>query len=108
MDVADLADRVADRLGGTIRVAGSGMVETVAVVPGSGGSFLTRSEADVVVTGDVSHHQARAATASGVSVIDPGHAATERPGVQALYALIAEMIDAIDMTDIDQDPWKER
>jgi dinuclear metal center YbgI/SA1388 family protein len=108
MNVKDLADRVSDRLGGTARVAGSGIIRTVAVVPGSGGSFLAQSEADAVVTGDVSHHQARAATASGIAVIDPGHAPTERPGVQALYALIAETIDAIDMTDIDQDPWKER
>lgn len=108
MLVATLADRVSDRLGGTVRVAGSGMVHRVAVVPGSGGSFLGQTDADVVVTGDVNHHQARAATARGVAVIDPGHAATERPGVQALYALIAKSVDAIDMTHIDQDPWKER
>jgi dinuclear metal center YbgI/SA1388 family protein len=108
MSVAMFADRVSDRLGGTVRVAGSGMVRNVAVVPGSGGSFLGQANADVVVTGDVNHHQARAATAMGVAVIDPGHAATERPGVQALYALIAKSINAIDMTDIDQDPWKER
>jgi len=71
--------------------------------------MLDTVDADVVVTGDVNHHQARAAAERGVAVIDPGHAATERPGVTALYAAVAEIDkDAIDMTDLDSDPWKER
>jgi len=109
IDVAELAQRVDHALGGVIRVAGSGMVETVAVIPGSGGSMLDSVAADVVVTGDVSHHQARDAVSRGIAVIDPGHAATERPGVQSLYAAVSQLLgDAIDMTDVDADPWKER
>lgn len=109
MDTADFADLVSDRLGGVVRVAGDGPIETVAVVPGSGGSFIGATNADAVVTGDVSHHQAREAVTRGVTVIDPGHAATERPGVKALYAAVAESIGTtIDMTDLDSDPWKER
>lgn len=61
----ELAQRVDDVLGGVIRVAGSGMVETVAV-PGSGGSMLDSATADVVVTGDVGHHQARDAVSAGL------------------------------------------
>ncbi len=57
-----------------------GKVRTVAVIPGSGGSMLGAVDADVLVTGDMRHHQARDAVARGVAVIDPGHAATERPG----------------------------
>ncbi|MDJ0923791.1 MAG: Nif3-like dinuclear metal center hexameric protein [Acidimicrobiia bacterium] len=107
--VSDLADHVADRLGGVVRVAGSGEVSRVAVIPGSGGSFLPVPGADLVVTGDVSHHQARAATAAGCAVVDAGHAATERPGVRALYAAVAAKVEkAIDLTDLDPDPWKER
>lgn len=106
--VSELATIVEQRLGGIVRVAGSGAVSTVAVIPGSGGSFLAQCAADVVVTGDVSHHQARAATDMALAVIDPGHAATERPGVQALYAAVAETVDAVDLTAIDNDPWKER
>lgn len=106
--VEALAETVSNRLGGTLRIAGAGTVQSVAVIPGSGGSLLSQVEADVVITGDVSHHQARSANERGIAVIDPGHTATERPGVQALYALVAETVDAIDMTDIDQDPWKER
>lgn len=107
--VEEMGDLVAKRLGGVVRIAGSGSVKSVAVIPGSGGSMLNGAEADLVVTGDVSHHQARSALAGGTSIIDPGHAATERPGVQALYAAIAEMIGrTIDLTDVDSDPWKER
>lgn len=107
--VADLAKLVADRLGGVVRVAGRGAVRSVAVLPGSGGSLLAGVEADVIVTGDVSHHQARDAVTRGLAVIDPGHAATERPGVQSLYAAVAELAgDVIDMTGVDADPWKER
>lgn len=109
MTVASLSELVSERLGGVVRVSGSGPVATIAVIPGSGGSFLSAVDADVVVTGDVSHHQARAAAEGSTAVIDPGHAATERPGVKALYAAVAETIDdAIDMTDVDSDPWKER
>jgi dinuclear metal center YbgI/SA1388 family protein len=107
--VEEMGELVAERLGGVVRIAGSGSITSVAVIPGSGGSMLDAAEADLVVTGDVSHHQARGALARGTSIIDPGHAATERPGVQALYASVAEMIgNTIDMTDVDADPWKER
>lgn len=109
VDTADLADLVQERLGGVVRMAGNRTVTTVAVVPGSGGSLLGAVAADAVVTGDISHHQARDAVARGISVVDPGHAATERPGVKALYAAVAEMIETtIDLTDVDPDPWKER
>ncbi len=109
MTMGELGDRVAQRLGGVVRMAGSGSVTTVAVLPGSGGSMLAEIDADVVITGDVGHHQARDAVARGMNVIDPGHAATERPGVQALYAAVTKMLgSAIDMTDVDSDPWKGR
>lgn len=108
MSVSSFAERIKERLGGVVRVAGSGALSTVAVIPGSGGSLMAGVAADAIVTGDVSHHQARAATASGVAVIDPGHAATERPGVKALYAALTDAApDVLDMTDLDPDPWKE-
>lgn len=111
ISVAEMAERVSRQLGGVVRVSGTGPVSTIAVVPGSGGSLLLESESDLVVTGDVSHHRARAAADQGIAVIDPGHAATERPGVQALYAAVAktvETIEVVDLTDVDHDPWKER
>lgn len=107
--MAELAELVRQRLGGVVRVAGGGSVETVTVIPGSGGGMMGDVATDAVVTGDITHHQARDAIGRGIGVIDPGHAATERPGVRALYAAVAELFDdVIDLTDFDFDPWKER
>jgi dinuclear metal center YbgI/SA1388 family protein len=108
--VVDLAALVGERLGSRPKIAGGGPVERVAVVPGSGGDFMAAASgvADVIVTGDVSHHEARAALDRGLAVIDPGHAATERPGVASLYAsLAAELGDIVDLTGIPVSPWED-
>ena len=106
----ELGAMVRQRLGGVVRRAGEGTVSTVTVIPGSGGGMLNDVTTDAVVTGDVSHHEARAAVERGIVVIDPGHAATERPGVRTLYAAVSDLLDSdvIDLTDVDCDPWKER
>lgn len=62
--------------------------------------------ADVLITGDVSHHSASAAKAHGLMIIDAGHAATERPGIAALYAAVCEEVgEAIHLSD-DPTPWE--
>ena len=102
------AENVESTLGGVLRVAGDldAQITTVACVPGSGGSFLNAVTSDVVVTGDVSHHDARAALERGVAVVDPGHAATERPGIARLYSAISAMHNVVvDLTD-DPNPWR--
>ena len=56
-------------------------VETVAILPGSGGSEIgdaIRNNADVYITGDISHHQGLDATLQGLSVIDAGHYGIEK------------------------------
>lgn len=77
----------------------------MAVVPGSGSSYLkgaAAAGADVMVTGDVSHHRAVEAGDDGLAVIDPGHLATERPGVARLYAAVAAIFPgAVDLTTLD-------
>ena len=108
---ASFASQVADVLGGVVRVAGpERLIRRVAVVPGSGGSLVpaaAKAGADVLVTGDVSHHRAREAVAAGVCMVDPGHSATERPGVGALYAAVSQVVgDARDLSDLDADPWR--
>lgn len=48
----------------------------VAIVPGSGGSdieYALRANADVLITGDIDHHEGMDAVAQGLSVIDAGH-----------------------------------
>lgn len=110
--IGAVADLVARRLGGVLRWSrGSAQdVQTVGVVPGSGGSFTVAAAAagaDVLVTGDVSHHVAREAIDLGLAVIDPGHAATERPGVATLYAAVSAMGPTTDLTMLAASPWEE-
>lgn len=114
----------ADRLISTVidRLGGQGLraslepdrhVSTVAVVPGSGSSFVAAAAgagADVLITGDVGHHSVIEAADRGMGVIDPGHAPTERPGMKALYRTVSEALGAsaqtIDLTDFDPTPWR--
>lgn len=94
-----------------LRVAGDrdAEIERVAVVPGSGSGLIEAASAtaDVLVTGDVSHHQAVHALDLGLAIVDPGHIATERPGMTALVTLVADVVgDAIvDLTEHDPQTW---
>jgi dinuclear metal center YbgI/SA1388 family protein len=53
-------------------------VASVAVCAGSGGSVLRGGQADVLVTGEMSHHEVLAAVAAGSSVILTHHSKCER------------------------------
>ena len=107
-----LAHMVGEVLDGPVRCSGdrARKVSRVAVLPGSGGSFVgpaAGSGAEVYVSGDLSHHDTVAALDLGLSTIDPGHAATERPGVSQLVSLARTIVpDVIDLT-WDAIPWKE-
>jgi dinuclear metal center YbgI/SA1388 family protein len=71
-------------------------IETVAVVGGSGGSFIPEaaaSGAHAYVTGDVDYHDALLAESLGLTVIDAGHAATELPSLDPLALRLAELVD---------------
>lgn len=110
--VARLATLIEQRLGAAARVAGSGPVRRVVVIPGAGGAFVeaAAAAADAIVTGDISHHRARAGLDRGLAILDPGHVATERPGVANLYAsLSGEVVDAdvVDLTGIRVTPWED-
>jgi dinuclear metal center YbgI/SA1388 family protein len=109
--VRSFSQMVAEVLGGTVRLSWAGEdFNLVAVVPGSGAEFIdsaAASGARVLVTGDVRHHEARRAIDLGLSVIDPGHARTERPGVAALRNLVAAAApDTVDLTGFDPSPWE--
>lgn len=94
-----------------VRVSGDRdrQVESVAVVPGSGSSLVEAAAevADVLVTGDVSHHRTVAAADLGLAVVDPGHTTTERPGMESLVRLVTESCDAevVDLTVMDPRTW---
>jgi dinuclear metal center YbgI/SA1388 family protein len=85
---------------------------TVAVVPGSGSSFISAARAagaDVFVTGDVDHQRVVEARDSGMYVVDPGHAPTERPGMEALVDAVRTAIPevgVVDLTEFDPTPWR--
>lgn len=82
--------------------------QKVAVVPGSGGSFLVSAAAagaEMVVTGDVSHHQMAEGEKLGIGVIDPGHAATEAPGVRRLFEVVSGVAPrVVDLTGLGSGP----
>lgn len=111
VNVRSFAQLVAAKLGGDVRLSWAGAdLNLVAVVPGSGSGFIDHavaSGARALVTGDVGHHDARRAIDRGLSIIDPGHARTERPGVAALFELISGAIEGtVDLTGIDPSPWE--
>ena len=115
--LSELASRLASRLVlSGVRTSGQPAtpVRQVAVVPGSGGSFVGAARAvgaDVLVTGDVGHHTVVQALDAGLAVIDLGHTSSERPGMAALAATVSRLATDTgarfhDMTGLDPTPWQ--
>lgn len=110
--LAVLDARVSDAFGHAgLRVMGDrrAPIDRVAVIPGSGASFIEVAAglAEALVTGDVSHHRGVLAADLGLAIIDPGHTATERPGMEALVGLVTESagVDVVDLTGHDPRTW---
>lgn len=77
----------------SLRVSGPGVdiIKKIAVCGGSGASLLqaaSRQGADLLVTGDVSYHDARRAEELGLTVVDAGHFATEHIVVKQLTQIL--------------------
>ena len=71
------------------------LVERVAVLGGSGGSFIRQaaaSGADAYVTGDLSYHDALLAESLGLVALDAGHAGTELPSLAPLARRLGEVV----------------
>jgi dinuclear metal center YbgI/SA1388 family protein len=110
VSLGELASKVGDVLRTKARISGDidREIETVSAVPGSGGSFVSASlGADVLITGDVKHHDAAMAAENGMAVIDAGHIPTERPGFDALYDVIHTMTEITRRIGPDPYPWKD-
>lgn len=76
-------------LGGPIRHYGDPdrRIECVAVLGGAGEDFADIARAggaDVYLTGEMAYHKALDAVASGLCILEAGHAATEHPGISTL------------------------
>jgi dinuclear metal center YbgI/SA1388 family protein len=75
---------------------GPDRIETAAIVTGRGGRFLydaAREGYDAYVTGEAEEWSLHAAKELGIHYVAGGHYATERLGVQALAALLAERFE---------------
>jgi dinuclear metal center YbgI/SA1388 family protein len=94
-------ERVKRALGvGQVLVAGplDRPVSRAAVCAGSGGDLLNdaiASGADLVLTGELRHHDALRATASGITVICMLHSASERPALARVEQMLAERLPGV-------------
>lgn len=69
-------------------------ITRVAVVGGAGSDFVSDSiakGADVLVTGDIKHHEAMDSVAAGLSVIDAGHYFTEAAALPYMCSFISSI-----------------
>jgi dinuclear metal center YbgI/SA1388 family protein len=94
---ADLAARVADRLGVTPRVWGrtDAEIATVGIAGGSASSLVgtaLAADVDALVVGEVRYHVAQEAVESGMIIVEGGHDATEWPLVQVLAEAVRAVI----------------
>ncbi len=74
-------------------VVGDGAVQKVAWCTGAGQNYIDKAAdagADLYVTGEVSEHTVHSARERGICFIAAGHHATERYGVQAVGARVAQ------------------
>ncbi len=90
-------------------------VQKVALCGGSGFSLYAAAQAsgaDLFITGDLKHHDARSVLESGrIPVLDAGHFVTERPVVEVCAAWCREFIAGTDndvrvaIAESEQEPW---
>ena len=86
-------------------------IKTVAVVGGSGASFWKAAQkkgADVLVTGDVKHHDALDAVMAGFSIVDLGHYGTERGVLDYLQQFFTEHNPQCSCEVVEQDVYGNR
>lgn len=91
LSATGLRDFTTEKLGFEARLVADpsrgARIEKVAVLGGSGGSFLREvaaSGADAYITADLDYHDALLAESLGLVAIDAGHAATELPSLAPL------------------------
>lgn len=73
-------------------------VERLAICPGSGKSVIgaaLKKHADVLVTGDIGHHEGIDAAAQGMAVIDAGHYGLEHIFVEDMRGYLAKELEGI-------------
>ncbi len=115
MPAGQLADKVARAIGSKIAMlAGdaTATVERVGVVVGSAGRWALQqrrfAQVQVLVTGELKHHDALAHVAAGKVVIALGHWASERPALASLAVRIQVKAPqlAVRISEADKDVWR--
>lgn len=66
-------------------VSRDGKIKKVVIVTGSGASFLSKIDADCLITGDVKYHDAIFAMEKNIGIIDATHYATEAVFAASIY-----------------------
>jgi len=81
-------------------------VTNIAVCAGSGGSVLSGVFADLIVTGEMSHHEVLDFVSAGVSVILADHSNTERGFLTHIQDTLSSMLDGVNVivSTVDKDP----
>ena len=103
MTLEECSVYVKHKLGlGSIRVFGdmNKKVHVLAVSPGSGKSAVRpaiEKGADVLVTGDIGHHDGIDAVEQGLAVIDAGHYGTEYIFIDDMKHFLAEKLPALEV-----------
>ncbi|MCI6466450.1 MAG: Nif3-like dinuclear metal center hexameric protein [Faecalicatena sp.] len=87
---------------GSVKVFGDmeGEVSTLAVSPGSGKSAVRpaiEKGADVLVTGDIGHHDGLDAVEQGLSIIDAGHYGTEYIFIEDMKKFLEKKLPCLDV-----------
>ena len=78
----------------------TGKISKVAVLGGSGGSYISRipNNVDALVTGDVGYHDAEAAHLREFTCIDATHYGTEFPVIKVMAARLHKAFPAVKIT----------
>lgn len=100
MRFAEFSESVSQRLGSAVRIYGGAdvLIKRVGVVGGAGGSYwerAMRAGCDVLVTGEVRHHEGVASASAGFCLLEAGHYATEQPGMSALRERLSGEMDDV-------------
>lgn len=77
-------------------------IRRVAVCPGSGKSVIQTAidkKADVLVTGDIGHHEGIDAAAQDLAIIDAGHYGIEHIFINDMKQYLMENLNGIEVTD---------
>ncbi len=100
MTLDEIGKLASKTLRATVRLFGSEkrIVSRLGVIGGAGGHYWMSAKAagcDALLTGEVRHHEAAAASESGFALIEAGHYATEQPGMQTLRDRLAETLPEV-------------